>query len=168
MTSRDDYRDARERFDHLPLAQKLEFLLEASASTFARGIEKAGASVADEVEQAFRTAAETARDAAQSARRAARDAAEMADDLGETVRQAAHKAAEDVADATEAPRTRTPHTPSPPTGSAAPPPAPDPAVTHYDTPDRRTTPDSSHGAAEASSMPEDSADPTDDEVSPLA
>jgi hypothetical protein len=88
--------------------------------------------------------------------------------LGDTVRQAAHKAAEDVADATDGPRTRTPHTPSPPTGSAAPPPAPDPAVTHHDTPDRRTTPDSAQGAAEASSMPDDAVDPNEDEVSPLA
>ncbi len=169
MTSRDDsYRAARDSFDRLPLDQKLEFLLDAGLSTLVRGVETTGAALANEAEQALRAAAEAARDAGRSARRAARDVADMAEEMGDSVRATAQKAAEDVAEAASPPRTREPHTPSAPTGSATPPPMPDPSVTHHDTPDRRSTPDSSQGAAEASSMPGDETDSESDEASPLA
>ena len=58
------YRHTREAFHELPLEKQARFLVEATASTMARGIEAAARSVADEMEEAFRAAESAADDPA--------------------------------------------------------------------------------------------------------
>jgi len=50
------YRHTREAFHELPLEQQARFLVEATASTMARGLEVVARSVADDMEEAFRSA----------------------------------------------------------------------------------------------------------------
>lgn len=47
------YRHTRKAFHGLPLEQQARFLVEATASTMARGLEAVARSVADEMEEAF-------------------------------------------------------------------------------------------------------------------
>ncbi len=47
------YEDTRRTFDDLPLEDKAVFLIEATASTLARGLQQAGHALAEEVDRAF-------------------------------------------------------------------------------------------------------------------
>lgn len=49
------YRHTREAFHELPLGQQARFLVEATASTVARGLEVVARSVAEDMEEAFRS-----------------------------------------------------------------------------------------------------------------
>lgn len=67
-THRKRYHQAREAFDDLKIEDRAVFLLEATVSTVARGVEEAGRALADEFDRFFRTCreerAETPRSAA--------------------------------------------------------------------------------------------------------
>lgn len=52
---RKQYRQAREAFDGLKMEDRAVFLLEATFSTVARGVEEAGRALADELDQVFRS-----------------------------------------------------------------------------------------------------------------
>ena len=52
-----EYRRAREVFDELDIEDRAVFLLEATVTTFARGIEQAGRAVARELDNLFSRAA---------------------------------------------------------------------------------------------------------------
>lgn len=51
MASDDSYREARRRFDDLDVEQRARFLLEASVSTIAHGLEWAGQQLADSLDE---------------------------------------------------------------------------------------------------------------------
>lgn len=70
--TRAEYRTARDAFEALPIQDRALFLLEATVTTLARGIESAGQAVAAEMERAFQQAEKAAHDAADDA--AAREA----------------------------------------------------------------------------------------------
>ena len=57
MTQQDahskQYRQAREAFDHLKIEDRAVFLLEATVSTVARGVEDAGRVLANELDRMF-------------------------------------------------------------------------------------------------------------------
>lgn len=53
--TRESYRQARTAFDALNIEDKAVFLVEAVASTLARGLQSAGQTLADEIDRAFRT-----------------------------------------------------------------------------------------------------------------
>ncbi len=55
-THKEEYQRARSAFDSLRVEDKAVFVLEAAVTTLARGIESAGAALADVVQQAFREA----------------------------------------------------------------------------------------------------------------
>jgi len=48
------YRSTQDAFRDLPLSQQTRFLIEATATTVARGLEAVARSVADEMDEAFR------------------------------------------------------------------------------------------------------------------
>ena len=50
------YRQARRRFDELEIEEQSRFLIEATASTVAKGVVQAGALLADGLEEALRRA----------------------------------------------------------------------------------------------------------------
>ncbi len=54
MPTDDDYEQTRRRFDELGVEQQAQFLIEASASALAKGIEQAGKALADGLEDAAR------------------------------------------------------------------------------------------------------------------
>lgn len=56
------FHEARRQFDDLSLEDKAVFLLEATVSTFARGLEQAGRALGDAMEQAFAEAERSARE----------------------------------------------------------------------------------------------------------
>lgn len=58
MASDDRYREARRRFDDLEGEQRARFLLEASLSTIARGLEWAGQQLADSLDETMRRSAD--------------------------------------------------------------------------------------------------------------
>lgn len=53
MASDDRYREARRRFDDLEVEQRARFLLEASLSTIAQGLEWAGQQLADSLDESM-------------------------------------------------------------------------------------------------------------------
>lgn len=54
MATDDDYDQARRRFDDLDVEKQARFLVEASVSTLAQGLEEAGQVVADGLEDVLR------------------------------------------------------------------------------------------------------------------
>jgi uncharacterized protein YggE len=54
MPTDDSYEETRRRFDELEVEQQAQFLLEASASALARGIEQAGEALADGLQDVVR------------------------------------------------------------------------------------------------------------------
>ena len=71
MTQQDahskQYRQAREAFDDLKIEDRAVFLLEATVSTVARGIEDAGRALANELDRMFSTFRQEGPEAPQSA-----------------------------------------------------------------------------------------------------
>ena len=54
MPTDDDYEQTRRRFDELEVEQQAQFLVEASASALARGIEQAGKALAEGLQDVVR------------------------------------------------------------------------------------------------------------------
>ncbi len=54
MPTDDDYEQTRRRFDELGVEKQAQFLIEASASALAKGIEQAGKALADGLQDAVR------------------------------------------------------------------------------------------------------------------
>ena len=54
MPTDDEYEQTRRRFDELEVEQQAQFLIEASASALARGIEQAGKALAEGLQDAVR------------------------------------------------------------------------------------------------------------------
>ncbi|WP_263786853.1 hypothetical protein [Salinibacter grassmerensis] len=54
MPTDDEYEQTRRRFDELEVEQQAQFLIEASASALARGIEQAGKALADGLQDVVR------------------------------------------------------------------------------------------------------------------
>lgn len=65
---RESYEEARRRFDELDADERVSFLVEATASSLAQGLEEAGRTLADGLQDIVRRARQSSQSAASSAR----------------------------------------------------------------------------------------------------
>lgn len=68
MATDDRYDQARRRFEELEVEERTRFLLEASVSTFAQGLEQAGRALADGLDEIFHGAERTSHSSGEAER----------------------------------------------------------------------------------------------------
>lgn len=84
-TRSQQYERIRDDFEHLDAADKARFLIEATVTTMARGLEQAGRSLADELDEIFqRCTEEYAREDTQEASNGTSGEAEASPDRPDT------------------------------------------------------------------------------------